>query len=344
MTENVFEKIEPNYRYTPHIILVTVIFVFQYFSKAKEVNSNLDPAQKKVADKLFWKYMIVFQIAKAADWCLGPFVFEFYEKYHHLKADTIAKMIATSFMSGLFLGPTLVGYLNDKSDKKFPCILYGVVLSISCIVRQIRSPLAIIMAQIFFGMSSSILYSSFENWFVSESNRTITNKNVKEYLFSAAFEKSMIGDSITAVGVSMVAGILRKQYGVQTPYMFCVIICMISIITTGILLTSIEHNDSETKTPKDQHNFIDVFRNINESLAQCRRSPFIILIGLTESLLLATLHIFIFMWTPIIREMNPEADTSEIFTLFMMSLMLGGSAFRVIKKYLFIGFIFYFRK
>ena len=76
--------------------------------------------EKKIGDKIFWKYLITFQLAKSADWCLGPFVYEFFEKYHHLNTDMIGKLIAISFLAGLFLGPLLVGYLNDKSDRKFP--------------------------------------------------------------------------------------------------------------------------------------------------------------------------------------------------------------------------------
>ena len=70
-----------------------------------------------------------------------------------------------------------------------------------------------------------------------------------------------------------------------------------------------------------------------------KNKPFIILIGLTESLLFCVLHLFIFIWTPTLRELNSQLDTNEIFTLFMMSLMVGGAGFRVINNK--IGYIFF---
>ena len=94
-----FPKMEPNYKYTPHIILFSAIFIFQYFTKAKDIGSNFDPEQKKIGDKIFWKYMIVFQISKAADWCLGPYVFEFFESYHRLNIEWIGRLMALSFLS-----------------------------------------------------------------------------------------------------------------------------------------------------------------------------------------------------------------------------------------------------
>ncbi len=54
-----------------------------------------------------------------------------------------------------------------------------------------------------------------------------------------------------------------------------------------------------------------------------------IILGLTESFLFSILQIFIFVWSPIIKELNSEADTSEIFLLFMLSMMLGGTLFKV---------------
>ena len=172
--------LEPNFRFTPHMILLTLIISIQYFCKTREMRANLDPDQKKVGERIFWNYIIVIQLAKAADWCLGPYLYEFFERYHRLNIQSGSSMIAISFLSNLFLGPILVGYINDKSDKKFPCLLYGVLMSFSCLLRQIRNPLALLMSQITLGMSSSFLNSCFENWMVSEINNKITDKNVKE--------------------------------------------------------------------------------------------------------------------------------------------------------------------
>ena len=153
----------------------------------------------------------MFQLAKAADWCLGPFVIEFYSQYHGLKLDSIGKLIAISFASNLFVGPLLIGYLNDKADKRFPCGLYGLLLALSCFIRLIKNPFCLIMSQITYGIASSILYSSFESWFCSEVNQEVKDKLVKDTTFAAAFEKSMIGDSLTAVFVSIFAGYLNVK-------------------------------------------------------------------------------------------------------------------------------------
>ena len=116
-------KDEYNFKYTPHLILISLIFLFKYLSKSKEQGEKLDPVKLQKGYKIYWKYLICFQTAKAADWCLGPFMYEFFQSFHSLQTETLAKLVALSFFSSLFMGPLLVGYLNDKSNKKFPCII-----------------------------------------------------------------------------------------------------------------------------------------------------------------------------------------------------------------------------
>jgi MFS family permease len=318
-------KLETNFKYTPHIILFTILFTFQYFTKASEVRANLDATQKQLGDKIFWKFILSYQFAKAADWCLGPYVFEFFEKYHHLSMDWVAKMMAISFLSSLILGTLLVGYINDKSDKKFPCVLFGILTIISCCLRMIKNPLALIMSQIFFGMSNSILYSSFENWFVTEINDKIKDPIVKDVVISSTFEKAMIFDSITAVAVSFLVGVIRREMGIIFPYYICIIFSICSLVLSVINLESIELK--EEKMP--EHEVIDVFKNSYEALKELYQKPFLILIGITEALLFGVLHIFIFVWNPTLKELKPDYDPSEVFTIFMIALMVGGSSFRV---------------
>jgi hypothetical protein len=102
----------------------------------------------------------------------------------------------------------------------------------------------------------------------------------------------------------------------------------LSIIATGLLLTGIKQVDKHGKDIEHKHDFMDALINVKNGLVILKKEPTYVLIGLTESLLFSTLHIFIFIWTPILRDINPKVETNDVFTLFMMSLMLGGAFFR----------------
>ncbi len=61
-----------------------------------------------------------------------------------------------------------------------------------------------------------------------------------------------------------------------------------------------------------------------------KANPLFIFIGLSESLILSMLHIFIFSWVPTIKKVKDDPSTSNIFTTLMMAMMVGGGFFRVL--------------
>ncbi len=177
---------------THYLILCVLIFIFQFFSKLKENLTKLEDfpeADRSKGHRLMLKYITVYEFAKAADWCLGPFVFEFFHNYHSLNNSQIAQLQALSFTSNLFLGPFLVGFLNDKTNKKIPCLLFSCVLSASCLVRMNVHPISLFLSQFFFGCASSILYSSFENWLNVEAKLTFPDAKTRGLVLSSIFEK-----------------------------------------------------------------------------------------------------------------------------------------------------------
>lgn len=72
-----------------------------------------------------------------------------------------------------------------------------------------------------------------------------------------------------------------------------------------------------------------ITQNLKDGINHCIETPFLAVIGLTESLLFACLHIFIFSWSPVLRSLSPSCDTGSIFTLFMIALIVGGFGFKV---------------
>ena len=178
--------------YFPHYLILCLLFlIFHFFSKSKQKVKSEDFTEedRKKGHNLMLKYIIVFEFAKAADWCLGPFIFEFFKNYHSLTLGEIGKLQALSFTSNLFVGPIFIGFLNDKSNKKIPCLLFSILLISVCIIRMIRHPICLIVSQIFFGCASSILYTSFENWLITEAIIIFPSVKIREMVLSSIFEK-----------------------------------------------------------------------------------------------------------------------------------------------------------
>lgn len=192
MTESNFNTENNLITSTHYIALCLLIFVLKFFARNKEKSSILHEFQEEDKKKRQWlmiKYLVIFNAAKAADWCLGPFVFELFQKYHGLTISHIGKLQALSFSSNIILGPFFVGFLNDRANKKTPLLLFSVLLLLVCFFRLIRNPLSLIVGQVFFGCTSSILYTSFENWLNAEAIITFPIAKTREIVLSSIFEK-----------------------------------------------------------------------------------------------------------------------------------------------------------
>ena len=325
-------------------ILLVFIFIFQFSSKARDVQLKVDEEQIKIGNALFWKFLIISQLSKAVQWCMTPYYFDFFSIFHKMNYNNFARLVFISYLSSSILGMIFIGYLNDKKNKKIPCLIYGVLMIICCITRLMDNYYILIFSQIILGISTSILNSSFENWFINECFVYLTDKNTRESIMTNAFEKNIIFESITAMIVNFYLGKIKKQeYGMPLTCISSIMISLIQIIIVQILINSDSFLIDDDKKDKIENNKVNNIEEINKndslikhtfkSINEMRRNKFYFFIGITESLIYITTHIFITLWKPTLRSVNPHLNLQNIFTIFMIAFMTGGTFFRVLYAY-----------
>lgn len=111
-------------------ILLVFIFIFQFSSKARDVQLKVDEEQINIGNALFWKFLIISQLSKAVQWCMTPYYFDFFSIFHKMNYNNFARLVFISYLSSSILGMIFIGYLNDKKNKKIPCLIYGVLMII----------------------------------------------------------------------------------------------------------------------------------------------------------------------------------------------------------------------
>ena len=324
-------------------ILLVFIFIFQFSSKARDVQLKVNEEQIKIGNELFWKFLIISQLSKAVQWCMTPYYFDFFSNFHKMTYNNFARLVFVSYLSSSILGMIFIGYLNDKKNKKMPCLIYGILMVICSITRLMDNYYILIFSQIILGISTSILNSSFENWFINECLIYLTDKNTRESIMTNAFEKNIICDSITSMIVNFYLGKIKKQeYGMPLICISSIMISLIQIVIVQILINSDSFlvDDKKDKIENVKVNKIEEI-NKNDSLIKhtfksinaMSRNKFYFFIGITESLIYITTHLFIALWKPTLRSVNPHLNLQNIFTLFMIAFMTGGTFFRVLYAY-----------
>ena len=79
----------------------------------------------------------------------------------------VAAFFTTGFLSGAISG-YFVGSFADKYGRRAACLVFCVTYSVACFSTLFRSAPVLFLGRVFGGMSTSLMYSAFESWMVTE--------------------------------------------------------------------------------------------------------------------------------------------------------------------------------
>ena len=113
--------------------------------------------------------MIVYLLAMISDWLQGPYVYQLYVSYGFLPHE-IGLLFVGGFGSSLVFG-TFIGSLADKYGRKKTCLIYSICYILACCTKSVNDFWVLMVGRILCGISTSLLFSSFESWMVCEHGR-----------------------------------------------------------------------------------------------------------------------------------------------------------------------------
>merc|ERR1719162_2375826 len=140
-------------------MVVTLALAWQ----ARPSTSEEIPAGFK---KFQWAYLSVWCVCVAADWLQGPYVYALYSAYK-FSGHEIAQLFVAGFGSSLAFG-CVVGMVADRFGRKNMCLAYCVFYIISCCTKHFNDYHVLMFGRITGGIATSMLFSCFECWLVSE--------------------------------------------------------------------------------------------------------------------------------------------------------------------------------
>lgn len=139
------------------------------------------------------KYLFIYILVMGADWMQGPYMYKLYEAYG-ISMNHIGYLFIVGFMSSMVSGPFVGGY-SDKFGRKFMCLVFTVLYSIACILVCFRSYSLLIIGRLLSGVATSILFSCFESWMLSQHKHL----DFPEKLCRSTFAISTSANGIVAV-------------------------------------------------------------------------------------------------------------------------------------------------
>ncbi|XP_043939824.1 molybdate-anion transporter [Protopterus annectens] len=265
------------------------------------------------------EYYQVYFLALTADWLQGPYLYKLYQHYQFLESQ-IAIIFVCGFASSVFFG-LISTSLADWVGRKKSCILFSLTYSICCLTKLSQDYFVLIVGRILGGLSTSLLFTAFEAWYIHE--HTQRHDFPTEWITLTASQASF-WNHIIAIGAGVIANIFAEWFGLGPVAPFMVSIPFL-MLTGVFIMRSWNENYGNPRI-----RFAKMCTDGLKCLISDRR---VLLLGTIQALFESVVYIFIFLWTPVLDPYGPPLGI--VFSSFMAASMIGSSLYRIAtsKKY-----------
>lgn len=311
--------------YTSSIVpLLLVTLVLAWFTRPQVPASQIPEGFRSFR----FKFLCVWTFVIAADWLQGPYVYALYESYGY-SPDEISKLFVGGFAASMVFG-TFVGALADSWGRKRCAMLYCVLYGASCVTKHWNVYWILMIGRILGGIATSLLFSTFECWLVSECNeRHNFGFGLLRYLFSLMFFVQYVVAIFCGFASQAAADMMPMQRlkgyssiwygGYCCPFDLSLLALVMALPL--IANTWDENYGSSTDIQSVKKSFYLTCREFTTSWR-------VIMIGVVVATFEGSMYAFVLMWTPSLQPEGVAAPPhGTIFSLFMMACVCGSSVF-----------------
>lgn len=270
-------------------------------------------------------YLPAFLIAMLADWLQGPFVYALYEGYG-IDREHNGYLFVAGFGASAVVG-TFVGAAADQYGRKKFAMLYCVIYFFHCITKHWSYFGVLTFGRIMGGISTSLLFSVFDSWMVSESQRQGLGEHIGDTFSIAYFGSSIaaifagfLGNAAAAVKPLTELGGGLHYGGYISPFdLSNVFLCLCFAFVFSNWSENYGQSSSEGT-------------NFGKALGVVVNNPQVFLCGLAASSFESSMFIFVFNWTPCLMEGDGAPPFGHIFSCFMIMCMLGSRVYSYLSQ------------
>lgn len=265
-------------------------------------------------------YLLVYLLAVASDWLQGPYVYALYTEYGFEK-KAIGQLFIAGFGSSAIFG-TIIGSIADKFGRKFNVLVFVITYALSCATKHVNDFNVLLIGRIFAGIATSILFSAFESWLISEHNQ----RGHDPALLSDTFSKAQFGNAVVAIVAGQLAGIAASHFGKVAPFDMAAG-CL--LVLGGIVVATWGENYGDARQ--------SVSSGMKSAWSMMLADEKILLVGIIQSAFESAMYLMVFSWTPALQSASQIMSFGEIphgmiFSSFMVAIMIGSSAFTFLMR------------
>ncbi|ETP38042.1 hypothetical protein, variant [Phytophthora nicotianae P10297] len=259
------------------------------------------------------QYLVVYGLVMFADWLQGTHMYSLYQSYD----VNVGALFLTGFLSSVLFG-NFVGPLVDKYGRRKACLVYCALEIVINILEDVPIMAVLLVGRVLGGISTSLLFSAFESWMVTEHRQ----RGFADSLLGKTFALGSEINGVVAVIAGLVAQLTADAFGDIGPFRAAVVVT--AIATLFVFSWSENYGspsgDDSKEVQKAEH--CGVTSNSGLTLDSYA-------LGLCYSLFEGAMYVFVFLWYPTLEAVLPSGKLPSglVFSSFMLCIAIGGKLF-----------------
>ncbi|CAG0885777.1 unnamed protein product [Darwinula stevensoni] len=298
--------------------LFVVLCIIAAVLQQKTSRTNLELAARSNPDFVNFqrRFFVVYFAALFSDWLQGPYVYRLYATYG-FESGTIAILYIIGFAASALFG-TFTGPLADRFGRKRLCLLFCLLYSICCLTKLSANFYMLAFGRILGGISTSILFSSFESWYIYEH---VQHYDFPQEWIMGTFSKTTFWNGFLAIMAGIAANATAEwmNFGPVGPFLLAIPILALCAV---LILKNWDENQGNEKG--------EFSRQCMGGLNRILQEEKILLLGFVQSIFESVMYIFVFLWTPTLDVYSTLLPLGIIFSCFMVCIMIGSSLYELI--------------
>ncbi|KAL1507197.1 hypothetical protein AB1Y20_008047 [Prymnesium parvum] len=275
-------------------------------------------------------YLVVYVVVMLADWMQGTHMYTLYTEYTNSNSSvSVGTLFLSGFLAAGILG-TFTGPLVDKYGRKRACMVYVLLEVTINLLEHINAMHWLMLGRILGGISTSLLFSAFEAWMVTEHR----NRGYPEEWLSRTFGLCAVVNGATAILAGILAQVAADNLGDIGPFQVAIGLTMLA----GLLIVPWTENHGDSNDKKHDDALIEP-AGLVSAWKTVRRERALFAVGAVYALFEGAMYTFVFNWVPTLAlAMGGFAQIQPvqgiIFSCLMAAISIGGEVYSFATRFL----------